>query len=173
MGKSTCINLSDWIHCETWKTSVLLGVHRPYFPWCPYLVAPLAHTLSWWVPLLWSSWCWSRPRCRRECRAAPTRWRAAHSRRRSWHLGAEIKYAHRVRWRPRLTQETSVALVRTDSKELDASIAQALCRWYDIVLRLPVCDEDPNLGYTNPGARFRPEAVLQDISQRETWREAS
>lgn len=61
--------------------------------------------------------------------------------------------------------------ILTDSKQLNTSISQALCRWNDVILGFPIRDEDPNLGYTNPRARFRPETVLQDISQRKAWRD--
>lgn len=53
----------------------------------------------------------------------------------------------------------------TNSKQLDSSISQALCRGNDVILRLPICDKDPDLGYSSSGARLRLEAVLQDISQ--------
>lgn len=34
----------------------------------------------------------------------------------------------------------------TNSKQLNASISQAFSWWYDIILRLPIRDEDPDLG---------------------------
>lgn len=38
----------------------------------------------------------------------------------------------------------------TNSKELNASISQAFSGWYDIILRLPIGDEDPDLGQPLP-----------------------
>lgn len=59
----------------------------------------------------------------------------------------------------------------TNGKQLNPSISQALCRRYDIILGLPVCNEDSDFRYTHTGARLGLEAVLQNIGQRKGWQE--
>lgn len=58
---------------------------------------------------------------------------------------------------------------RTDGKHFYPSIPQALCGGDHVVLRLPISEEDGDLGDAGPGSRFRLEAALQDEGQSETW----
>lgn len=57
----------------------------------------------------------------------------------------------------------------TNGKQFNPSILQALRRGYDIILGLPIGDEDPYLGNTGSGAWLGFEAVLQDEGQSQTW----
>lgn len=68
------------------KTCAAACMPSPYSPWCPCPAAPLVRTPSASVPPLSSSWCWSRPRCRRDFRPARRQWSATRFHRHSSHL---------------------------------------------------------------------------------------
>ncbi|TNN34853.1 hypothetical protein EYF80_054975 [Liparis tanakae] len=55
------------------------------------------------------------------------------------------------------------AVRRTDGEQFDAGLPQALCRGDDVILGLPVRDEDSYLGNAGPGPGLRLEAGLQDV----------
>lgn len=65
-------------------------------------------------------------------------------------------------------QAVIMAAFHTNSKELNASIPEALGRRYDIILGFAVGDEDANFGNAISGPRFRLEAVFQYVGEGET-----
>jgi len=58
---------------------------------------------------------------------------------------------------------------RTDGEQFDAGLPQALCWGDDVILGLPVRDEDSYLGNAGPGPGLGLEAGLQDVGQSQTW----